>query len=592
MTSGNIDVEQPARMTDLSELTPESLRALSAEDLARVTGDLLEKRAEIRKESQLLYYQPASDLARQVHLSKAHTIGIGGGNRSSKTETALVEAIACATGVFPLDFQAEFREKFKGPLNVRVCIESLTTVLHPIMLPKLMWWRWTGIDQPGGLRGHYGWVPRMCLKQGSWDKSWSEKLRTLTFFCRDPDDPDRILGESQIQFLSYDQDPTDYASGTFDIVIHDEPPPFSIWRENQARVLDVAGRIFLSMTWPDDAAIPVDWIYDEVYELGQPGSTKDPGIDWFELQTLDNVHIDAKAILDKTKNWTEETKKVRLKGQPLRFSNRIHPLFTDFPQMWCFTCGKDCMPAEGVCGCERKSTEIVEYQHIEEFDIGQSWPVVFLLDPHPRKPHMCMWVAVDPSDDYWVVQEGSIEGDAADLKTYVDAIEEGMEFDVRLRLMDPNMGLSPSSQAKAAGNRTVQQEFDKAGLRCGLADDNRETARSILKEMMKPEQRVGAPSFHVFSSCRKTNHQYLRYSWDEWTRYSSEKKDPKPKPREKEDDFPTLGGYMANAKFTHDRLKHGGQILRRRELTDSGRFPEITRPRGRSDNLPEHPWDT
>jgi hypothetical protein len=542
-------------MTDLSTLTPEGLSALSSEDLARLTGNLLEQRATIRQESQILYYEPASDLARQVHLSTAHTIGIGGGNRSSKTETALVEAVACATGVFPLDFQAEFREKFKGPLNVRVCIESLTTVLHPIMLPKLMWWRWTGIDQPGGLRGHYGWVPRMCLKQGSWDKSWSEKLRTLTFFCRDPDDPDRILGESQIQFLSYDQDPTDYASGTFDIVIHDEPPPFSIWRENQARVLDVAGRIFLSMTWPDDAAIPVDWIYDEVYELGQPGPMKDPGIDWFELQTLDNVHIDAKAILDKTKSWTEETKKVRLKGQPLRFSNRIHPLFTDFAQWWCFTCGKNCMPDEGVCGCERKSVEIAEYQHIEEFDIGQSWPVVFLLDPHPRKPHMCLWVAVDPSDDYWVVQEGALEGDAVDLKAYVDAVEQGMDLDVRLRLMDPNMGRSPSGARREV---TWQDEFEAAGLRMDLADDS-DVGRKRVNQYLKPDENTHRPRLMFHSRCRGTAQQFKRFVWDDFKK--SANRDLKQQPKDKYSDYPALLKYFLNYLPTFRTLYTGAPVI-------------------------------
>ena len=737
-------------MTKSDDWTPKSLRKLSAKDLARVTAELLDKRALMRRENQILYYRPASDIGAKLHTSTAHTIGMGGGNRSGKTEGCLVEAIALATGVFPFEFQAEFREKFKGPLNVRLCIESLTTVLHPIILPKLMWWRWTGIDQPGGERGHYGWVPRMCLKNGEWDKSWSEKLRTLTMLCRDPDDPERVLGESQLQIMclrgdqrvrmadgtwreisgirvddllrhpgggstrvtetfeyenvpllsircrggheitatdnhlhplvtgelkrsdnlrvgdvirvnrdidmacrksmadwelgwcaiaigdgclrrrdfgftatpggrvledlpplppdtrlvqmpsapkewriwrtgarrdnplvvrlkgwnlwgcksgdkfvpeevfrqcwkgrgfflrhlwntdgtinkkgrqaryvsisrtlafdvkyllwglgirastgetvgrcgftgkmvrsfhtvvsggsfdrfmamldgektegvptkkygtpgqilsiatarrdkvfcltvdapdhlfivdglathnSYDQDPSDYASGTFDIVIHDEPPPFAIWRENQARVLDVNGRLLLALTWPDDPSIPIDWIYDEVYEPGQPGPLKDPGIDWFELQTLDNRHIDAKIILDKTKGWSEETKKVRLKGQPLRFSNRIHPLFTDIEQTWCFTCGKNCIPDEKFCGCERQSVDLTPYVHVEDFEIGESWPCIFLLDPHPRKPHMFLWVAIDPSDDYHVVYEGELEGDAVDLKIYVD----------------------------------------------------------------------------------------------------------------------------------------------------------------------------
>ena len=38
------------------------------------------------------------------------------------------------------------------------------------------------------------------------------------------------------------------------------------WRENEARVMRVDGRMMLAMTWPDDPSINVDWLYNEVYE--------------------------------------------------------------------------------------------------------------------------------------------------------------------------------------------------------------------------------------------------------------------------------------------------------------------------------------
>jgi hypothetical protein len=34
-----------------------------------------------------------------------------------------------------------------------VTVESLTTTLEPIILPKLQWWKWTGVDRPGGDEG-------------------------------------------------------------------------------------------------------------------------------------------------------------------------------------------------------------------------------------------------------------------------------------------------------------------------------------------------------------------------------------------------------------------------------------------------------
>ena len=404
----------------------------------------------------------------------------------------------------------------------------------------------------------------MCLRGGSWDKAWSEKLRILTVLCRDPDDPERVLGESQIQFMSFDQDPSDFASGTFHIIQMDEPPPFAIWRENQARVLDVSGRIFLSMTWPDDPSISVDWIYDEVYERGQAGPLKDPGIDWFELDTLDNRHLDAKAILEQTKGWSEETKKVKLHGQPLRFSNRIHPLFTDIPQTWCFTCGKNCMPDDKVCGCERQSTDIAEYVHVQDFEIGENWPCVFLLDPHPRKPHMFLWVAVDPSDDYHVIQEGELEGDAADLRTYIEEIEEGMGLDVRLRLMDPNMGASPSGARREV---TWQDEFQAAGLQIDLADRS-ELGRQRINQYLKPDPHTRRPRLVFHRRCLTAATQMKRYAWDEYRR--GRDRDVKQTPKPKYDDHPSMLRYLANYEPIFRYLYAGAPILTRTGTRSGG----------------------
>ncbi len=544
-------------MDNLDALTDEGLRNLNDDDLARVAGQFLEQKAEVRKENQILYYEAASKAAEQIHFSRAGTIGVGGGNRSAKTETCLVEEIALATGVFPVKYAQEFREKFRGPLNVRICIESLTTVLHPIILPKLKYWVWTGIDQQGGLRGHWGWVPRMCLKGGEWDKSWSEKLRLLTFLCRDPDDTSKVLGESQIQFMSYDQDASDFASGTFHIVHMDEPPPAAVWRENQARVLDVNGRIFLSMTWPDDPSIGVDWIYDEVYERGQPGPMKDPEVDWFELATLDNQFLDAEKVLQKTASWTEESKKVKLYGQPLRFSNRIHPIFTDVEQTWCMTCGKTCLPVDDVCGCERKSVDIAEFIHVQDFEIGDNWPCVFLLDPHPRKPHMFLWAAIDPSDDIWIVAEAEVEGDAADVKRRAEEMEEVLGLDVRLKLMDPNMGRSPSGARREV---TWQDEFESAGLRIDLADDS-SVGRKRINQYLKPDPSTRRPRLMIHTRCQSTAMQMKRYVWDDYRK--SADRDLKQQPKAKYDDFPTLIKYLMNYDPNFRLLYAGAPILKR-----------------------------
>jgi hypothetical protein len=119
--------------------------------------------------------------------------------------------------------------------------------------------------------------------------------------------------------------------------------------ENEARTMRVAGRLYLSMTWPDDPTIPVDWIFDHIYDKGSPGPNKAKDIDWFELWTTENRNLNQQAVANQMAQWDETTKAVRIKGQPIRFSNRIHPLFTDIPLVWSYQAGKVIVPENGKC---------------------------------------------------------------------------------------------------------------------------------------------------------------------------------------------------------------------------------------------------
>lgn len=529
---------------------------MSDEEFQDAAAVVLRLQQDDRRENQILYYKPASDSCYGVHRADAKVMAVGGGNGSSKTETCLVHIIALATGMLPYSVRDDLLPKFRGPVNVRIVVESLTTVLHPIILPKLKWWQWTGLHPAGGDQGHWGWVPNICLRGGSWERAWSEKLRTLTVLCRDPDNPDKVLGESMIQFMSHDQDPSDFASGDFHHVLHDEPPSYAIWTENQARTMRVAGVMYLAMTWPDDPSIPVDWIFDEVYDKGREGPNKADDIEWIELDTRNNPHLNQEAIASQMEKWTHEMRMVRIQGQPIRFSNRIHPLFTDTDQWWCFTCGRTIIPIGEKCDCG--SEEICEFNHVLDFGISQNWPCCFILDPHPRKPHMFMWVLVDPSDDLWVVKDGELDDSPIEVRKYVEEIEESLGLNVSLRLMDPNMGASPSS----AKNRdlTWRDEFDQAGLRCELADTS-DVGRGRINEYLKPDDRTYAPRLHFHSDCWRSVHQMKRYVWDDHRKKAE--KDLKQKAREKYDDYPTMLKYLMNYNPSFSFLTQGAPIIRR-----------------------------
>ena len=554
---------------------PNTVRDMSPEQFSSMVLETAERQAENRKLQQINFYHPVSSKANQIHLTNAKVIGVGGGNGSSKTETCIVELVACATGAFPTCLHDEFMKKFRGPINCRIVLESLTTVLHPIILPKLKWWVWTGVGEQGGSQGHWGWVPKAHLLHGVWDRSWSEKLRILTVKCIHPITGE-YLGDSTIQFMSHDQDPSDFASGDFHIVMHDEPPMEAIWIENEARTMRVDGRMFLAMTWPDDPSVPVDWIFDRVHDVAGPEGSD---IVWYELHTTDNAHLNQKAVASQMSRWSSTTRQVRIFGKPIRFSNLIHPDFTDVDRWWCFGCGKLTMVHGHDDGfapscMECSSVNVTEYCHVKDFDIGETWPVVWVLDPHPRKPHMFMWVAVDPQDDLWVVADGECEGETLQVRKDTSKLEQMMRLNVVQRIMDPNMGLTSPGVRRQV---TWQDEFHAVDLACDLADDS-DVGRSRLNDYFKPDKDTEQPRIHIHKRCTLTIFQLKRYVWGEHGRRTAGDKDVKQQPRPKYDDYPTMMKYLLNMEPNYRMLQMGAPIIGPRRA--SKKFRKVTSRKG------------
>jgi hypothetical protein len=519
---------------DVSTLTDEQLLEMTSQVLALQEKD--------RQEFALRYYEPANETIGKLHSLTCGIIGIFGGNRSGKTEHALVEGIIRCTGIIPESLKASYpRQKLRGPIKMRVTCESLTTVLDPIILPKLQWWSWSGVKPQGGEKGHWGWIPRHCLIGGDWKKSYNSRLRMLTLIYHDPD-TGRPIGPSYIQFMSYDQDPSDFASGDVNYNLHDEPPPHAIWKENRARCMGGGdgSTMIVSMTWPDNPAAPVDWIFDEIFDKGSPGPAKDPDVEVINIYTTMNKHLDQDKVTSSAAQMTKMEKDTRIYGLPIRFSNRIHPDFTDQPKTWCYECGKVVLlTTEGNCH-ECDSNYVSEFCHVEPLESVSTYPCVCLLDPHPRKPHFLAWVQITPNEDYETIKTLQVEGGAEDVRDAVKEVEDIHQWYSVSRLMDPNMGASPSG---AKRELTWQMEFDNVGLHFDLADDSG-VGRSRLNDFLKPDKIFMRPRFRINTSCTDAIFQMKRYVWDDPKK--SERKDIKQVPLQKHDDYPALFKYLMN----------------------------------------------
>lgn len=552
-----------------SDYTAEDLKNLSDEDLEAHFRDFQAALDADRKENQLEHYRPTSKKAMRIHMTPADLVGIGGGNGSGKTETVLVEMITGATGIFPKWMVEEYEKEFgpdwwklksPGPMNCRVIIASLTSMLEMMMLPKLRWDQWTGTLPEGGDKGHWGWVPRRCLIGHKWENSWKAKANTLKIISYHPI-TGKERGYSHIQFMSNDQDAKNMVGNDLQFVMMDEPSTYAVFLENQARTMRGNGRIFLSMTWPDDPTIAVDWIFEEMYEPGtsQAKAFKEhgtaPDIEWIELLTRDNDHLNQSKVERQAGRWSDEMKAVRLEGKPIRFSNLVHSLYTgpDTTKAWCFDEDKETyLDEEGSCmSCGQR--HVVEFCHTFDFETDSRWPVMFILDPHPRKPHMMQWVVIDPNDNLWQVAELKVDDTPDRVAKLCRELEYDMRLDVKERLIDPNMGRSPSSAANRG--RTWQDEFSDAGLECDLADDSG-VGRAKVDEWLKPDPSTHEPRLYIHERCVNTIYQMKRYRWDDFK--VSQEKDQKQVVKPKDDDFPNNLKYLANRDPCYNDFPRGG----------------------------------
>ena len=238
-------------------------------------------------------------------------------------------------------------------------------------------------------------------------------------------------------------------------------------------------------------------------------------------------------------------------------ANRVHPLFTDAPRWWCFHCNDlTILTSEFRCG-SCGSDNVVEMNHVQNIKADPSYPVVNILDPHPRKPHMLLWVQIDPNDDWQVIHELEIAGTPADVMVRVEEIEGDYGWSGVQRLIDPNMGRSPSDTSREV---TWQDAFEQAGLRYDLADDG-EVGRQVIDDYLKPDAATKQPRLLVDVRCQKTIYQLKRYLWDDHK--SSMEKAQKQRTKTKHDDYPTCLKYLANSNPTFRGLKNLGRVWRR-----------------------------
>lgn len=553
----------PLDLAELAALSQEELLKRAQADPEWLNATISDVVASIQQDQQrtaLAYHQCANPMATGVHRSVAKEQCLVGGNRSGKTDEMLTEFAIQTTGHIPLSLMATYpREKIRAPIRARLVCNSLTDTLEPIIKPKLRWDQWNGVGDPVAGRGHWGWIPQHCLVGGSWESAYSEKYRTLkvavdNYWRGSSGEMNSTRGYSTIQMLSYDQDLSAFSGSSLHLVGHDELPPADIYRENRMRTLDVRGRIMTAFTPPDEVGASradVTWFYDQVYQRGLPGPQRDPDIETFHLWTEKNAILSPQDIQSLMAKMTEAQRRVRLYGEFIHLSGVIYALFSNREQWWCFKCQGRILPIGDHCG-KCQSTDLVEFCHVvEPHPVPPSWPVVFVIDPHPRKKDAIGWFAVTPSDDIVMIGELETEGTAAEVWRDVQGWEEVHRVRPVRRLMDPNMASQGNDRLERG--LTMRQAFDRAGLRCDMAPDQIDVGIERVQELLKPDPHTHRPRLQVFNTCERFIYGMQRWSFDEWSRQGD--REQKEKVRDVQKDYPDLIRYLALTDPTFDGLR-------------------------------------
>ena len=549
----------PLDLATAATMTDAQLRRLSPKARRTLEDDLAEWTRKDAQANQLDYYQPVNAEARKVHLATAREIGIQGGRRAGKTGVGLAEVVIQATGIIPAALAADYpTAKLRGreyPIRVRITVTSLVTAWDINLRQKLQWFEWNGRlnedDIPGDPRtGHWGWIPRAWLIDGDWDRSWSEKHRTLTLWH-----PEKREKWSTFQVISHEQSIKEFQQGAYHLIFEDELPDEEIHRANRLRVMETGGQIITGGTPPDDrsTAITAAWFFDQIIAPGLEGSNPEETAAVI-LPTDENRTLDPRDIAQAGRGMSEEQKRAIFRGEAIHLSGRIITGFTEKPKTWCFTCEGTVLvvpdPALGDrCG-QCRGVDLVRYGHLwDDADLDwpgpANWPTLYYMDPHQAKPTACAWYKIDPQDGWWQIHEMEIAGDAAEVKRQVEAFESAHQLAVVWRKGDPKITAQNNQFAREVDGQTftIRRAFEEVGFWFDDANTNFTVAINRIEQALRPNPITRAPRLRIHRSCTRTAYHLTHLVW------SATRRDPmsdtKEQPAKRHSDFVAVTRYLA-----------------------------------------------
>lgn len=337
------------------------------------------------------------------------------------------------------------------------------------------------------------WVPKQWLLGGSWASAYTDRYHML-----------RGVGGSYIDMLTYDQDYSVAESVTLDGIWADEEMPIRFYAGSLPRLMARNGRIWLTVT-------P---LHKMSWAIQFWNKTDDPNIEVFKLGFDDNPHLNEEWKNTFIATCPEDEKAARLRGEFLEFGGLVYKELDS------------------------------QLHYLPDWKAPDVFcPVVFALDPHPRKPSVGTWTMVCPNDTLVVFDEIEIAGTATDIVKAIRAKEAHHKFPTQLRLIDP----AANKQVSGIGSSlTTLGEFENAGMGFSMADNSEAGYNAVHEYLQYDKTRavdaLNHPRLYFTSDASKTWQGMKDLMWDEY-RFANEMRDPKERIKDFHKDFPDCVRY-------------------------------------------------
>lgn len=420
-------------------------RAPDKVNTADLFAELSNKLKRQAREPNVLGYIP---LAKQTvfHKSDAHIRLYIGGNRSGKTTSGVVEDIYFLRGEHP------YKKVPEAPIQGRIVTTSFNEGVKEVIIPKLK-----------------QWIPPSLLINGSWEDSYSKGERVLT-----------LANGSTCELMSYDQDQQKFSGTSRHFTHFDEEPPFDIYTECMARLIDTQGDAWLTLT-PLDG---MTWIYDDLYIPGREGR---PHILVVEASIYENTNLsdDAIARYLETVNDPDE-RQARISGKFIQLGGKVYKEYDP---------GTEDEPGIHI---------------IENFDYKKclDWEWHVSMDHGLNNPTCFLWHVISPQGEIITFDEHY-----ANEMTVAEHAAIVLEKCRAYGKMPTFVGDPSIAQRSAITMTSIQQEYSSHGVYIGLGNNDVNIGINKVKGYMRINPKTKRPTWRHTPNCVNLKRELLRLRW-------------------------------------------------------------------------------